>query len=326
MSFTRSSTERLASARPWIVDSLDQLVGAGERADVLERILASEPIERDQLRHRRASISRRPVRAALFGVAAAAVIVTAFAARVWPGQSPRQVGPLASAVLVSHITVAARSVDDVVVITSTNDGVRSTFWTLSDGGHATRMRYSINGTPSYDQTISDAHGRRTITNVDFAARAWWREILSPVPGHPCEFVLDGGGATASASAAQSSPPSCQVFGPTPRQVVAGLNSGLFHVTGHPVVDGRRAIKITAHYPNTSGEYDLIVDARSYLPLLSVNSVNSPPFTTTYRYLRATQANLALLQVPIPSGFRHVDQPVRCNPSQLGPHGSPDGCP
>ena len=324
MSSTRSTTERLASARPRIADSLDQLVGAGERADLLERILASEPIEPDRLRHRPASMPRRRVRAALVGAAAAAVVVTAFAARVWPGQSPRQAGPLASAVLVSHITAAARSVDDVVVITSTNDGVRSTFWTLTRGGHATRMRYSIDGTPSYDQTISDAHGRRTITNVDFAARAWWREISSPVPGDPCAVALGGGGATATA--AQSSPPSCQVFGPTPREVVRSLDSGLFHITGHPVVDGRRAIKLTAHYPNTSGEYDLVVNARSYLPLLSVNSVNSPPFTTTYRYLRATPENLALLQVPIPSGFRHADKPVRCDPSQLGPHGSPDGCP
>lgn len=323
MSSTRSTTERLTSARPRIADSLDQLVGAGERAELLERILTSQPIERDQLRHRPASMPRRRVMTALVGAAAAAVVVTAFAARVWPGQSPRQAGPLASAVLVSHITAAARSVNDVVVITSTNDGVRSTFWTLTQGGHATRMRYSIDGMPSYDQTISDAHGRRTITNVDFAARAWWRVVSSPVPGDPCVVAVGGRGATAGA---ESGPSSCQVFGPTPRQVVRSLNSGLFHITAHPVIDGRRAIKLTAHYPNTSGEYDLIVDARSFLPLLSVNSVNSPPFTTTYRYLRATWRNLALLQVPIPSGFRHAAQPVRCDPSQLGPHGSPDGCP
>ena len=93
-----------------------------------------------------------------------------------------------------------------------------------------------------------------------------------------------------------------------------------------MLDGRPTIELTASYAGMSGSYEVFVDAQTYLPLKSINSINTSPFTTTYSYLPLTAANEALLQVPIPAGFRHVDHPISCTPSQLGSHGSTDGCP
>lgn len=327
MSSTRSTTERLAAARPPIVDRLHELVGADERAELLEQILAS-PVPHT---YRGRPRVRRLAAVAMAGVVALGAAI--LAARTWPGRST-QPGPVMSAALLAHMTSAAGHVHAVVVIDSTSDGVRSTFWALTNGGGPTRMRYSVDGRPSYDQTISNTDGRRTITNVDFAARAWWRVMASPVPGSGCAITLAGRRASAAGTPAvpkgtehsAGDRASCQVFGPTPKDVVRGLDAGVFRIAGHPVIDGRRTIELTARYPGTSGTYVLFVEAETYLPVRTINSVNSSPFTTTYRYLPATRANLALLQVPIPAGFRHADGPISCNPSQLGPHGSPDGCP
>lgn len=329
MTSTPTATNRMIAARPPIVDSLDQLVGADERALLLDQILAS-PVPDGRGRR-----PRRIVMVAFTTAAAAAAMAAAFAARAWPGGSSADSQQPVSPVLASRVFLAVRSANDVVVVDSTNDGVRSTFWALTEGGGATRMRYSINGTPKYDQTISHVNGRTTLTNVDFAARAWWTEVLVSVPGNPCEVTAVRQGSPAPKATATGAPRravqrrgggACQVFGPTPRQVVEGLNAGIFHVTGHPKLHGRPTIELTAQYPGVGGKYELFIDARSYLPVMSVNSTNSAPFTTTYRYLPASPANLTLLQVPIPAGFRHAAQPIRCDVSELGPHGSPDGCP
>ena len=308
MRSARSTTARLVAARPPVVDALDELVGADERAELLERILASEATAPAPVRSRRRRPRRARIATALVGAAAASLVATTLGARLWPGQSPRAARPAASraetAQLLAYVTSAVASVEGIVVIDSSNGGVRSTFWTSTGGGSTTRWRYSINGRPSYDQTITEMNGRQTITNVDFAAHAWWTEQ----------------------SPSQCGQSSCQTFGPTPGQVVQSLRTGEFRITGHPVVHGRPTIELTATYPGFSGTYTLLVDTASYLPLQSVNSVNTSPFTTTYTYLPDTPANVALLQVPIPPGFRHAARPITCSPSQLGPHETTFGCP
>ncbi len=337
MNRKRSATERLVAARPPVAGRLDELARAEERAQLLERILSADTTAVDPAHpaSKRRTVPLRPAVAILAAAAVAALVATTLVVRPWPGQSPSVTGPIAShsaIVLLSNVASAVAKVNAVAVITSTNDGVVSTFWTLTQGGHATRMRYSVDGNPSYDQTISTVNGRRIITNVDFAARAWWRVVAYPVPGSPCVSAVGSGKApraratTKASGSSDSSRSSCQVFGPTPGLIVQSIRTGVFSITGHPVVNGRPTIQVTAHYAGLSGTYQLFVDPTSHLPLMSINSVNSAPFTTTYRYLPETKDNMALLQVPIPPGFRHVDQPIRCDLSQLGPHGVPEGCP
>lgn len=305
MSPTRFSTQQLIAAQPAIVESLDELVGAEERAQLLEAILASEASDLHPTKDRRRSRRQTRVVAVMVVVAAAAVVATTLIVRPGLGRSKPIASTAAATQLVGYVTSAVEDANEVVVIDSTNDGVESTFWALTKAGDTTRWRYSIDGQPSYDQTIVSGNGKLSITNVDFAAHAWWtEEDLAP--------------------ACSQSP--CQAFGPTPSQVVQGLNSGQFQIAGHPVLDGQPTIELTATYPGMSGSDDLFVDAQTFLPLKDINSINTSPFTTTYSYLPLTAANKALLQVPIPAGFRHLDHPISCDPSQLPPHGTTDGCP
>ncbi|MGH3851221.1 MAG: hypothetical protein ACRDRT_16280, partial [Pseudonocardiaceae bacterium] len=253
-------------------------------------------------------------------------------AHTWTGRSsggPVPRGSQAATMLLAHVTTTLAALDDVVVIDINNNGARSTFWTLTQGASATRMRYSVNGKPSSDQTISTLNGQQVTTNVDFAAHAWWTTTYSLVKGNPCVVVKEPttpAVAVAAPQAQADGSPSCQVFGPTPAQILKSLTAGEFTITGHPMFDGHPTIEITAHYPHTSGTYKLYVDAPSYLPIMSINSINTSPVTTTYNYLPSTPPNLGLLQAPIPPGFRHSDQPILCNPSELGPHETIFGCP
>ena len=329
--------ERLIAARPPVAEQVDRLVGPDERAHLLEQILGDDTKALGRLGPRHGTRNRRRALATV-GAAAALALLTTTAARVWPGQSSGNGKPVASSeaavLLLAHVTSAVGSVNDVAVVNTVTDGVQSTIWTLTGDGSATRMRYSVDGHPDYDQTISTVNGLRTITNVDFAARAWWTETSPPVPGSPCATTFGTHASTGTPATAvprptgqtDQSPVSCQTFGPTPQQIMQNINAAVFNITGHPTLNGQPTIEITAYYPNTKGSYRLFVDPKTFLPLQSINSVNTAPFTTTYTYLPAIPANMALLEVPIPSGFRHVPQPIFCNPTQLGMHHSPFGCP
>jgi hypothetical protein len=99
---------------------------------------------------------------------------------------------------------------------------------------------------------------------------------------------------------------------TVRQQIA---AGRWSVAGTGSLDGRRVIKLTWHV--TGGPVDdLWVDANTYLPVESVltDTVGAPGhtvkdvFTDQYTYLAPTAANMAKLQVSVPSGFTRTAQP------------------
>jgi hypothetical protein len=103
---------------------------------------------------------------------------------------------------------------------------------------------------------------------------------------------------------------------TVRQQIA---AGRWSVAGTGSLDGQRVIKLTWH-ANEGPVADLWVDAGTYLPVESVSTdtVGAPGhpgkdvFTDRYTYLAPTAANLAKLQVVIPSGFTrtaHPEQPT-----------------
>jgi hypothetical protein len=202
------------------------------------------------------------------------------------------------------------------------------------------MRYSIGGEPSYDMAISTANGRTTMTVVDFPAHAWWtfaeqtlqqqNPCLVAIPDtkgqSPATAVFSTTTTPQGASRPDGGTPSCSAFGPTPAQVVQSLNNGEFQIAGHPLLDGRPTIELTAQYPAAHSTLQLFVDASSYLPVKSINSSPGTTDSTYYTYLPASSANLGLLQVPIPTGFRQTDQPPRCSPSQLKPHETFFSCP
>ena len=105
-----------------------------------------------------------------------------------------------------------------------------------------------------------------------------------------------------------------------------LNAGEFQTTGHSLLDGRPTIELTAQYPAAHSTLQLFVDAATYLPVKSISSSPGTTDSTDYSYLPASSANLGLLQVPIPRGFRQADKPIQCSPSQLKPHETTFSCP
>jgi hypothetical protein len=335
MRSTRSATERLSAARPLLADDLDELVSADERADLLDHIMGSDTTKLDPVPARRWSLPQGRIVAAVAGSVAIVLAVTTFGVRAWTGGATPDSSPRTSATLLAAVTTAVDNVRAVVAIDSTaNDDVRSTFWTLTEGAGGYRMRYSIGGKPSYDMAISTANGRTTLTVVDFPAHAWWT-FASQTQQDPCLVAIPAG--PGAASPATTTPPrgsrrtnggtpSCSAFGPTPAQVVQSLNTGEFQIAGHPLLDGRPTIELTARYPAAHSTLQLFVDASSYLPVKSINTSPGTTVSTDYSYLHASSANLGLLQVPIPTGFRQADQPIRCSPSQLKPHETIDSCP
>jgi hypothetical protein len=343
MRSTRSATERLAAARPLLADHLDELVSADERAHLLDHIMGSDTTELDPVPARRWSLPQGRIVAAVAGSVAIVLAATTLGVRAWTGGSAGGAKPdssqRASATLLAAVTTALNNVRYVVVINSTAyDDVRSTFWTLTEGASGYRMSYSIGGKPSYDMALSTANGLTTMTVVDFPAHAWWTVTSQTLQQQdPCFVAIpDTGGQSAIATVATTTQqgasrpdggtPSCSPFGPTPAQVVQSLNAGEVQTTGHPLLDGRPTIELTAQYPAAHSTLQLFVDASSYLPVKSINSSPGTTVSTDYSYLQASSANLGLLQVPIPPGFRQADQPIRCSPSQLKPHETIFSCP
>jgi len=105
-------------------------------------------------------------------------------------------------------------------------------------------------------------------------------------------------------------------GLSPDQVRDDIASRMFRVTGTAELDGRRALKLQFFAPAaTAPGMDLLwVDATTYVPLQSANTVTSPAGktlvsnTVRYQVLPATQVNLALLTPTVPAGFTRTTKP------------------
>jgi hypothetical protein len=69
-----------------------------------------------------------------------------------------------------------------------------------------------------------------------------------------------------------------------------------------VVDGVDAIKMTG----SAGQLTLWVNPTTYLPV----RFTVGPLQNDFQWLRPTPANLALLRVPVPAGFRQVPPPAQ----------------
>jgi hypothetical protein len=85
----------------------------------------------------------------------------------------------------------------------------------------------------------------------------------------------------------------------------GIATGQWRVTGRTFMAGQRAIALTKA---RGGSYrpapaTLWVNAATYLPLRMINAAGTSVVSQSWQYLEPTAANLALLRVPVPSGYR-----------------------
>lgn len=92
---------------------------------------------------------------------------------------------------------------------------------------------------------------------------------------------------------------------SPTTLAQDIAKGLWRVTRRTHVDGQQAIELTetpASYAYRPLPTLLWVNAHTYLPLRMINGAGSTVTQSDWHYLKATTANLALLQMPIPAGY------------------------
>jgi hypothetical protein len=134
------------------------------------------------------------------------------------------------------------------------------------------------------------------TTVDYLTRTWWHEYLPPVG---VNYSPPAPPASCNPEDARATGTPIGDWAPSVPWLRFGLRCGLFRLAGRQRVSGINAIKIVATH-----ELEIVViwvSSTTYLPVQSLSAGT----LAEYRWLPATPRNLALLNVPIPAGFRQV---------------------
>jgi hypothetical protein len=132
-------------------------------------------------------------------------------------------------------------------------------------------------------------GGTEVTAVNYRDPTWWRAVSKAGGGSPPQRC---------AASLQIGP------GSRPAAIRSGLKCGSITTDGRQRVDGIDAIKLTG----LKGLATLWVDPATYLPVRVVCPVmggGGPLTRTDFRWLGATPASLARLNLQIPPGFRQV---------------------
>ena len=168
------------------------------------------------------------------------------------------------------------------------------------------------------RSVTTGHTVKTVV-VDYRNRTWWHGPVGRIVGRPspngCSSMLGWAGPL---------PPVASCPAQLEKEIRQAVASGRLKVSGHQRVDGVNAIRLTGElhaqlveqgHPTVKGTVHetLWVGYRSYLPVrFRANAVfthlRSQWYQEDFRWLAPTRANLALLRLTIPRGFRHVQQP------------------
>jgi len=103
---------------------------------------------------------------------------------------------------------------------------------------------------------------------------------------------------------------------SPAALAHQVTHGLWRVTGRTQVNGQPVIELaetrSVHYPHYLPFPVLLwVNARTYLPVRMITGASTPQMSQSdWYYLRPSAANMALLRVPIPAGYRQINGPSR----------------
>jgi hypothetical protein len=148
--------------------------------------------------------------------------------------------------------------------------------------------YGPDGQHVYDAEVSSGPDTDVETAVLYNRGTWWTGSW-PIPSLKVRQNIERRLARIDAG------------GPAAR-IRHALSAGFYKLAGRQVVDGIDAIKLT-----TGGKYPLTlwVDPATFLPV----RFDASGIQDDYQWLAPTPANLALLDEPIPPGFRQVP-PVR----------------
>lgn len=265
---------------------------------------AGEPAVTVRARRRRA---RRLVPVAVAGAAAAAVAAVTVAGTggtaVKPAPPAAAAGGLPSSSSVRNAVLAAfdASADDIVHVhvvgvtpgepTMTQDQWQSPVTVRTGAVVHFRLLNFWGGAPQQDVGMiwtqpASAASRKSVTgeliDVEYDSKTWSDQKATQVAGG--------------------------VFGV--QEVRNEIAQGYLHVDGRTTVGGQQAIKLSLR--GVPGDDSTVwVDASTYLPIKSVSIMTNGArgtTTATYQMLPPTPANLASLNVPVPTGFTRTATP------------------
>lgn len=152
--------------------------------------------------------------------------------------------------------------------------------------------YTASGQHVFDMAIATAHGIPTQTAVIYLNRTWWTRADTQATGQSGQGSCAQRGIRLDDGAGQG----------WPAFIRSQLSCGAYAVTGHQVVEGVDALKITG----PGRQITLLVNPRTYLPMrLAIG-----PIQQVFQWLPPTAANLAPLKVSVPAGFQQVTPPNR----------------
>jgi hypothetical protein len=255
---------------------------------------------------------RRVVRAAVAASTAAVAAATAaviVAAGVAVGGQPahRTAGPAApqvrnAAYLVRHIERALTGASGRIMYESTY-GMPAAY-----GGHrplidfwsyrgVTKSEKGLDGKALVVDAERISGGMATDVIVDYSNKTWWRSVSA---SSPLSYALSG-----CVGPADDYPdPGTAAWAPYVRRTLA---CGGYRIAGKARIGGQDVIKIIGTAKDLNSRYvpqTFFVSATTYLLIRELIPFGHRDF----RWLRPTSANLALLKITIPAGFRHVRPP------------------
>jgi hypothetical protein len=184
-------------------------------------------------------------------------------------------------------------------MTGTTGGSAASRWTVGHSvtwayqGTATYAAYTASGQRIFAAELTHADGGAAETAVIYANGTWW---TAPVHLRKPQSVgcLQGGGIYLRPGPG----------GGWPGFIRSQLACGAYIVAGHQVINGIDAIKLTGGTAGSPTSTTLLVDPATYRPI----EVSTGPMHLTFEWLPATPANLAHLQVTVPSGYAQVKAP------------------
>jgi hypothetical protein len=251
--------------------------------------------------------ARRRIPGAVAVTAVAAAAGTAVALIPSGPAKPPPVATQTTAYVVSHVTRALDAMPGNTVVFTQRPGHIDSWGDLK--GQSRLERFTSAGQPISDSGISFSGPAtrltRTITNVDYQNKTWWRSASFygngnvPAPVWNCRNV------------------GTDDINFNPHNMVAQLHTALscgdLKVVGSGTAGGVPAIKLSG-YLSGSGAVTYWVNATTYLPFRFQAQGNRPTFQMKLQWLPPTAANLAKVNVPIPAGFTQVPPPGNASSS------------
>jgi hypothetical protein len=277
-------------------------------------VQSATPVERIVSRSQAIRARRRIHRA----VAVAAVAAAAGTAVALIAPGPAKPAPAATqrtAYVVSHVARALDAMpgNTVVVMQRTTVPASETIdsWANSNAAGPSRQEtFTQAGQPISDNGMSFSGPvtrlTRTIVNVDYQTRTWWRAV---------DYYGNGESGLPTVWTCSNAKNEDIIWNPQEMaaQLRTELSCGELKIVGSGTADGVPAIKLSRDFG--SGAVTYWVNATTYLLFRYTASQNGyPTQQVNLQWLRPTAANLAKLKVPIPAGFTQVPPPGNTPPS------------